>query len=102
MIKNIPTPLVSFAGSGVAGFFVGIFLRRVLKDEKSNREQIWQFFDDKIPAAFFVSGNRSQMLSYNSCPCNQVQKFLSDSGVCPHKEFSLQLNMVLSRCAFMC
>jgi uncharacterized membrane protein (Fun14 family) len=31
MIENIPTPLVSFAGSGVAGFFIGIFLRRVLK-----------------------------------------------------------------------
>jgi uncharacterized membrane protein (Fun14 family) len=25
------TPLVSFAGSGVAGFFVGMFLKRVLK-----------------------------------------------------------------------
>src|SRR5215469_2306324 len=31
MIDNIPTPLVSFAGSGVAGFFMGIFLRRILK-----------------------------------------------------------------------
>jgi uncharacterized membrane protein (Fun14 family) len=31
MIENIPTPLVSFAGSGVAGFFIGMFLRRVLK-----------------------------------------------------------------------
>jgi hypothetical protein len=31
MIENIPTPLVSFAGSGVAGFFMGMFLRRVLK-----------------------------------------------------------------------
>jgi hypothetical protein len=30
MIENIPTPLVSFAGSGVPGFFIGIFLR-VLK-----------------------------------------------------------------------
>jgi hypothetical protein len=30
MIENIPT-LVSFAGSGVAGFFMGMFLRRVLK-----------------------------------------------------------------------
>jgi uncharacterized membrane protein (Fun14 family) len=31
MIENIPTPLVSFAGSGVEGFFMGMFLRRVLK-----------------------------------------------------------------------
>src|SRR5215831_15842766 len=31
MIENIPTPLVSFAGSGVAGFFMEMFLRRVLK-----------------------------------------------------------------------
>jgi hypothetical protein len=31
MIENIPTPLVSFAGSGVAGFFMGMFLRTVLK-----------------------------------------------------------------------
>ena len=31
MIENLPTPLVSFAGSGVAGFFMGMFLRRVLK-----------------------------------------------------------------------
>jgi uncharacterized membrane protein (Fun14 family) len=31
MIENIPPPLVSFAGSGVAGFFMGMFLRRVLK-----------------------------------------------------------------------
>jgi uncharacterized membrane protein (Fun14 family) len=31
MIENIPTPLVSFVGSGVAGFFMGMFLRRVLK-----------------------------------------------------------------------
>jgi len=31
MIENIPTPLVSFAGSSVAGFFMGMFLRRVLK-----------------------------------------------------------------------
>jgi uncharacterized membrane protein (Fun14 family) len=31
MIENFPTPLVSFAGSGVAGFFMGMFLRRVLK-----------------------------------------------------------------------
>jgi hypothetical protein len=31
MIENIPTHLVSFAGSGVAGFFMGMFLRRVLK-----------------------------------------------------------------------
>jgi hypothetical protein len=27
MIENIPAPLVSFAGSGVAGFFVGMFVR---------------------------------------------------------------------------
>jgi hypothetical protein len=27
MIENISTPLVSFAGSGVAGFFMGMFLR---------------------------------------------------------------------------
>ena len=31
MIENISTPLVSFAGSSVAGFFMGMFLRRVLK-----------------------------------------------------------------------
>ena len=31
MIENIPTPLVSFAGSSVAGFFMGMFLRRFLK-----------------------------------------------------------------------
>jgi len=31
MIESIPTPLVSFVGSGVAGFFMGMFLRRVLK-----------------------------------------------------------------------
>ena len=31
MIENIPAPLVSFVGSGVAGFFMGIFLRRILK-----------------------------------------------------------------------
>jgi len=31
MIENIPTPLVSFAGSGLAGFFMGMFLRRTLK-----------------------------------------------------------------------
>ena len=31
LIENIPIPLVSFAGSGVAGFFMGMFLRRVLK-----------------------------------------------------------------------
>ncbi|MGA9151808.1 MAG: FUN14 domain-containing protein [Candidatus Nitrosopolaris sp.] len=31
MIEDIPTPLVSFVGSGVAGFFMGMFLRRVLK-----------------------------------------------------------------------
>jgi uncharacterized membrane protein (Fun14 family) len=31
MIENISIPIVSFAGSGVAGFFMGMFLRRVLK-----------------------------------------------------------------------
>jgi uncharacterized membrane protein (Fun14 family) len=31
IIENIPSPLVSFAGSGVAGFFIGMFLRKVLK-----------------------------------------------------------------------
>ena len=31
MIESVSTPLVSFAGSGVAGFFMGMFLRRVLK-----------------------------------------------------------------------
>jgi uncharacterized membrane protein (Fun14 family) len=31
MIENISTPLVSFAGSGVAGFLMGMFLRRILK-----------------------------------------------------------------------
>jgi phosphatidylserine/phosphatidylglycerophosphate/cardiolipin synthase-like enzyme len=31
MIESIPTPLVSFAGSGIAGFFMGLFLRRLLK-----------------------------------------------------------------------
>jgi len=33
MSENIPTPVssVTFAGSGVAGFFMGMFLRRVLK-----------------------------------------------------------------------
>jgi uncharacterized membrane protein (Fun14 family) len=31
LIENIPTPLASFAGSGVAGFFMGMFLRKVLK-----------------------------------------------------------------------
>ncbi len=31
MIKNIPTPLVSFAGSGVAGYFMGMFLRRIMR-----------------------------------------------------------------------
>jgi hypothetical protein len=31
MSENILTPVVSFAGSGVAGFFMGMFLRRVLK-----------------------------------------------------------------------
>jgi hypothetical protein len=31
MVENIPTFLVSFAGSGVAGFFMGMFLRRELK-----------------------------------------------------------------------
>jgi uncharacterized membrane protein (Fun14 family) len=31
MIENISSPLVSFAGSSVAGFFMGMFLRRVLK-----------------------------------------------------------------------
>jgi hypothetical protein len=31
MIENIQSPLVSFAGSGVAGFFMGMFLKRVLK-----------------------------------------------------------------------
>jgi uncharacterized membrane protein (Fun14 family) len=31
MIENIPAPLISFAGSGVAGFFMGMFLRRILK-----------------------------------------------------------------------
>ena len=31
MIENISTPLVSFAGSGVAGFFMVMFLRRVMK-----------------------------------------------------------------------
>ncbi len=31
MIENIPTPLVSFAGSGVASFFIVMFLRRALK-----------------------------------------------------------------------
>ena len=31
MIENIPTPLVSFVGSDVAGFFMRMFLRRVLK-----------------------------------------------------------------------
>jgi hypothetical protein len=30
MIENISTPLFSFAGSGIAGFFIGIFLKRVL------------------------------------------------------------------------
>jgi uncharacterized membrane protein (Fun14 family) len=28
---GIPPPLVSFASSGLAGFFIGMFLRRVLK-----------------------------------------------------------------------
>jgi hypothetical protein len=31
MIENIPTPLVSFAGSRVAGFFRGMFIRIILK-----------------------------------------------------------------------
>jgi hypothetical protein len=31
MIENTTTPLLSFAGSGVAGSFVGMFLRRVLE-----------------------------------------------------------------------
>src|ERR1700739_3075526 len=31
MIENIPTPLISFVGSDVAGFFMRMFLRRVLK-----------------------------------------------------------------------
>jgi len=31
MIENTPTPLVSFAGSGVAGHFMGMFLRRGIK-----------------------------------------------------------------------
>jgi uncharacterized membrane protein (Fun14 family) len=31
MIENIPTPLVSFVGSVVAGFFMGMFLKRALK-----------------------------------------------------------------------
>jgi hypothetical protein len=30
VIDTLTTPLVSFAGSGVAGFFIGILLRRVL------------------------------------------------------------------------
>jgi uncharacterized membrane protein (Fun14 family) len=30
MIDTLTTPLISFAGSGVAGFFIGILLRRVL------------------------------------------------------------------------
>jgi len=31
MIENIPTPLVSFVGSGFVGFFIGMFLRRLLR-----------------------------------------------------------------------
>jgi len=31
MIENIPAPLFSFAGSGVAGFFMEMFIRRLLK-----------------------------------------------------------------------
>jgi len=31
MIDNTIHPLITFTGSGVAGFFMGIFLRRVLK-----------------------------------------------------------------------
>jgi hypothetical protein len=31
MIENIGTPPVSFAGSGVAGFFMWMLLRKVLK-----------------------------------------------------------------------
>ena len=31
MIDNTIHPLITFAGSGVAGFFMGMFLRRVLK-----------------------------------------------------------------------
>jgi hypothetical protein len=38
MIENIPTPLVSFAGSGVVGFFMGMFLRRILKARRQREE----------------------------------------------------------------
>jgi uncharacterized membrane protein (Fun14 family) len=31
MIDNTIHPLITFTGSGVAGFFMGMFLRRVLK-----------------------------------------------------------------------
>lgn len=31
VVDNISAPLVSFTGSGAAGFFMGMFLRRVLK-----------------------------------------------------------------------
>ena len=31
MIDNTVHPLITFTGSGVAGFFMGMFLRRVLK-----------------------------------------------------------------------
>jgi uncharacterized membrane protein (Fun14 family) len=30
VVDTISTPLVSFAGSGVAGFFIGMLLRRIL------------------------------------------------------------------------
>jgi hypothetical protein len=31
VVDTVSTTVISFAGSGVAGFFIGIFLRRVLK-----------------------------------------------------------------------
>jgi uncharacterized membrane protein (Fun14 family) len=30
VVDTVSTPLISFAGSGVAGFFIGMLLRRVL------------------------------------------------------------------------
>jgi uncharacterized membrane protein (Fun14 family) len=30
VVDSVSTPLISFAGSGVAGFFIGMLLRRVL------------------------------------------------------------------------
>jgi len=48
MIENIPTPLVSFVGSGVAGFFMGMFPRSELISHPISRYPLMSFLSHVV------------------------------------------------------